>query len=190
MSDNESPQQNNQPSIAEAVKMFNAKELGRSLREVAVDMMKNENRNIESHWFHSSKDADMFIWKDESKNIIKQQVTFYGQLIEWNVLEGVRTGLLVEDEASQKMGSSPLIRYDQRPQQHGIEQGVDIVSHVQGLSDGDKLQIIENFTKSPHFNQMTSEEIIQRYGLYLKSNKAPSWLLKLLQSIGLFGKKK
>lgn len=170
--------------------MFNAKELGRSLREVAVDVMQKENRNIESHWFHSNKDADMFIWKDENKNIIKQQVTFYGQLIEWNVLEGVRTGLLIEDEASQKMGSSPLIRYDHMPQQHGIEQGVDIISHVQGISDSDKLQIIENFTKSPHFNQMTSEEIIRRYGLYLKSNRPHSWLQKLMMALGLWGKKK
>jgi hypothetical protein len=177
-------------SELEGVKIFNAKELGRSLREVAVEVLQKEDHNIESHWYHSAKDADMFIWKDQHKNIIKQQVTFYGQLIEWNVLEGVRTGLLIEDEVSQKIGSSPLIRYDSVPQQHGIEQGVDIVSHVQGLTQSDKLKIIENFIQSPHFNQMTPEEVMKRYGLHRQKTQNLTWLTRLMMALGLSVKNK
>ncbi|OFZ18135.1 MAG: hypothetical protein A2Z20_06225 [Bdellovibrionales bacterium RBG_16_40_8] len=140
MNNKESP-----PGNKYSIIIFNAKEIGLSLKEVAVEVIKSESSEIESRWFHSKKDADLFIWKDKNKNIIKQQVTFFGQLIEWNIAEGLRTGLLIEDEISQKMGSSPLIKFDVKPQKPAVDQGVDIVEHVPGLSNDEKIRIIENF---------------------------------------------
>jgi hypothetical protein len=190
LSENESPQKNNPAEQRLAVRLFDARELGESLREVATDIIRAEEQNVESRWFHSKKDVDLFIWKDQSHNIIKQQVTFYGQLVEWNVIEGLRTGLIVEDETSQGISASPLIRYDSAPQPHSIEQGVDIIGYIQLMADEDKLQLIENFIRNPHFAMMKPENILQRYGLHLRKSKDQSLWRRLLNRLGLSGKKK
>ena len=179
MSAKESP-----PDNKFIAKLFDAKEIGSSLSAVAVEMIQSEGREIESHWFHSKKDADLFFWKDKDKNIIKQQVVFYGQLIEWNIVEGLRTGLLIEDETSQKMGSSPLIRFDDVPQKLTIHQGVRIISHVTTLKPDDKNLLIDNFTKSTSFSDLSPEEAIRRFGKYNvqkpKKIKFKSWIEDLL----------
>jgi hypothetical protein len=180
----------NQPKNNEYVKTFNAKDLGQSLREVAVDVIRRDDKDIESRWFHSNKDADLFIWSDEKKNILKQQVTFYGQVVEWNVVEGLRTGLLIEDETSQGMSASPLIRYDISPQKHTIEQSIDIVGHIGGLSSLDKSQVIINFTKASIFSELSPEEILKRFGIEDVYKHKDNWILKMLKSLGLVGKKK
>ena len=44
-------------------------------------------QNVGSHWYHSDQDADIYIWLDEVGNVIKQQVNFVGQVVEWNIVE-------------------------------------------------------------------------------------------------------
>lgn len=144
--------------------VFNAKDLGNSLEEVAVEVIKSEGHDIESRWFHSRKDADFFIWCDYRKNIVKQQVTYYGQVIEWNIIEGLRTGFLIEDEKSQKMGSSPIVQYDLVLQPHAVAQGVEVIHHILGLSEEIKNQVIYNFTQAPRLSSLKPEEILSRYG--------------------------
>ena len=148
MNDKENPQ----PSKS-AVHTFNAKDLGLSLREVAVDVMRKEQNEVESRWFHSLKDVDLFIWKDHRQRIIKQQVTYYGQLVEWNPIEGVRTGLIIEDETRDTRGiegssngvkGSVLIRYDVEPQKHAIEQGAEIIGYVPGLAEDLRQALVSN----------------------------------------------
>lgn len=129
--------------------LFNAKDIGASLKEVAVDVIKREGENIESRWYHSPKDADLFFWRNDRGSIIKQQVTYYGQLTEWSLIEGLRTGLLIEDETSQKISSSPLIRYDSRPQLQAVAQSIEIVENITSLSLDDRAKIIQNFAASP-----------------------------------------
>lgn len=187
----------NQQTIKLAVRLFDAKEVGRSLTEVAVDIVKNEDKEVESRWFHSSKDADFFIWKDHNKNIIKQQLSFCGQLMEWNIIEGIRTGYIIEDASekaaesvSKKVKSSALIRYDAKLQRQTAEQCIDIVGHIPGLKDQDKIQIINNFTNSPVFSQMLPEDIMKRYGLHNRTQSRPSVLTKILKLLGLLPKSK
>ncbi|MCB0350459.1 MAG: hypothetical protein KDD38_04705 [Bdellovibrionales bacterium] len=167
--------------------LFDARELGLSLKEVATDIIKKEDKEIQSHWYHSSKDADLFIWKDHKNNIIKQQISFYGQLMEWNIIEGVRTGLVIEDETT-KLNGSALIRYDGELQKQTAQQGIDIVGHVPGLNAQDKIDIISNFIKSPLFSQMSPEEILSRYGIQSKAKTKPEWLIRILNWLGLSGK--
>ncbi len=155
-----------------SVKPFNAREIGRTLTEVAVDLIRSEDRNIESRWFHSPHDADLFFWRDDQKNIIKQQVTFFGQLIEWNVVEGLRTGVVVEEEGSdQKTKGSPVIRFDLDPQKHTLEQGLDIIAHTAALSEDDKRRILNNFVNGPRLLSLTPEEVLTRYGSYVAGKK-------------------
>ncbi len=184
MRESDSPRVNNL-----AANLFNAKELGLSLKEVATDLIKSENSDIQSHWYHSKKDADLYIWKDRNQNIIKQQISFYGQLMEWNIIEGVRTGLIIEDETT-KLNGSALIRFDSRIQSQTAQQGIEIVSHIPGLSNSDKIAVISNFTNSPLFSQMNPCDILARYGLQATHKRRPEWIKWLLMKLGFSAKDK
>lgn len=156
--------ENQQVNKKENIRFFNAKNLGGTLQEVAVDILKCNGQDIESRWFHSKNDADLFIWNDYRKNILKQQVIYYGQVIEWNLIEGLRTGVLIEDENSQQMGSSPLIQYDLTPQRHAVTQSVELIGCIPGLSNEVKTQIIYNFTQATRLVDMKPADILFRYG--------------------------
>src|SRR4051812_41729358 len=98
----------------EAPILFDAEQIGKSLREVAVDVIETEGSTILSRWFHSKHDVELFLWTDAENNVIKHQVTFYGQAVEWNVFEGVKTGVIVEHENSLGDGVvNETIQFDQ-----------------------------------------------------------------------------
>ncbi len=167
----------------QAVNLFRAKDIAHSLAEVAVDLIKSEDRNIESRWFHSPMDADLFFWRDDQKNIIKQQMTFYGQLVEWNVVEGVRTGVIIEDEGRAQRGGTPMIRFDTQLQKHTVDQGVSIIENMTVLRPEDKSLLLSNFVRGPKLLSLGVEEIIKKYGNYM-AQPGTTWFQRLLTAIG------
>jgi hypothetical protein len=189
VSEKENPPSNKR----EPVYMFNAQDIGASLHEVAADFIKTEDNEIESHWYHSQKDADLYYWRDNKKNIIKQQVSFLGQIIEWNILDGVRTGVVVEDESSQTMGGSPLVHYDRSPSLSTLRQCLDIITHIPKLPDMEKQQIMDNFSHSPNLQNLPLAEIIKRFQLKdTTPNATVFWRLWrfLQEKLGVWAKKK
>ncbi len=95
---------------------FNPQRIGGSLREIDVSLIQTENEKVLSRWFHGPDEADLFIWTDERNNVIKQQVTFCGQIVEWNVLDGIRTGVVIEQEyENASMAASETIQFDGPP---------------------------------------------------------------------------
>ena len=74
---------------------FNAKEIAHSFKKMTVDIIKTTNQEVTSIWFHSECDAELYMFKDKNSNIIKQQLIFCGQIVEWNIVEGVKTGALL-----------------------------------------------------------------------------------------------
>jgi hypothetical protein len=170
------------PAIAYP-RFFNPQELGKSLKEVATDFVANTHKNIISRWFHSAKDADLFIWLDSNQNIIKQQLSFYGQVVEWNVVEGVKTGLIVETEVQTKMNSSEVVRFDTKPQKGPVEQALALLDHITALKDGERQALVVNF-KSEGGTTMPPEMFLERFGSYLPQEASlpplkPSWLRRL-----------
>ena len=114
---------------------FNGKTVGRGLKEVAVDLIKTENEDLVSRWYHGTTGADLFTWADRRNNIIKQQLNFNGQVVEWNCLEGIKTGVVIEqdmenepkNDTKKKSGkeeiqvkASETIKFDPKPQSDSI----------------------------------------------------------------------
>ncbi len=122
--------------------MFNAESMGQSLREVAVDVVPVENIHYLSRWFHSPNDIDLFIWTDEKRSIIRHQVSFYGQVVEWNVLDGVKTGFIIEQEVPDSE-SSETIQFDVHPQSSAVNQAMQLLENVTELAGLERNQLIE-----------------------------------------------
>lgn len=150
---------------------FDPAGLGESLREVATDVINAGETEIIHRWFHSPKDADLFIWLDKGQNIIKQQITFYGQVVEWNIIEGVRTGVIVEDENRAAVKASDVIRFDARAQKAPIDQALDLLRHIATLNDLERHVLIKNFAQNPTSTSLDPEEFVRRYGAFLGARR-------------------
>ncbi len=149
-------------------RFFNAEELGKSLKEVATDVIATSgNQKVISRWFHSSKDADLFIWLDNHQNIIKQQLTFFGQVVEWNVIEGVKTGLIVEDETPSNIKSSEIVQFDQTPQKAPLEQARALLKFIGSLKDDERNSLVTNFTGIGRVTAIDPQEFVDRFGAFL-----------------------
>ena len=166
---------------------FNPKKAAREMREVSSDFIRTENQKVLSRWFHGKSEVDLFIWTDENKNIIKQQVSFAGHIIEWNIVDGVRTGLLIEQEteAGSKVAGSELIRFDQNPSATSIQHAVSLVVEMEQISDLEKRDLLENFSKSPSLDTMSSMEILDKYTYIQPKGRLMQWIMSFIR----FGQK-
>lgn len=142
--------------------LFNAQEIAKSLKEVAVDIIQTEHHEVVSRWFHSNKDADLFIWLDESTRIIKQQITFCGQVVEWNAVQGVRTGFVFEDETRPQQNSTEIIRFDGAPIKAAIHQAVEILNSMTQLEHTERQVLVENFSSPTNLRVLSYGEFYQR----------------------------
>lgn len=150
---------------APKVAVFDANLLGRSLKQMSTKTVNTGAQDVTSSWYHSERDADLYIWKDERSNIIKQQFLFLGQVVEWNIIEGTRTGLMVDEGEADGSGTvKPTVLFDQVRQPYTVEQVVGILKAVQDLSDSERRQLIKNFAESPNFADLRPEEVLALYG--------------------------
>lgn len=181
------------------VQCFEPAQAGRSLKEVGTDYLNVEERNITSRWFHSQHDVDLFLWLDENNQVIKQQVSFCGQIVEWNVIEGVRTGLVIEEEAqgfdeadNSKMGASEIIRFDTKPQSSAIQIAIEVIRHVEHMEQELRQMLLtnlglrfvgrQNSQSLPHLR--TSQAVVaNKNGQALNHSKLWILLSSLLSSL-------
>jgi hypothetical protein len=146
---------------------FDAEMIGRSLREVAVDVIETEGSSILTRWFHSTNDVDLLIWSDEDKNVIKHQISFFGQVVEWNIFEGVKTGVIVEEDVvreDDESETSELIRFDVMPQGMAIRQAVHVLENVPDLNAQDRARLRDNLLLHTKGAPDSGDEFIRRYG--------------------------
>ena len=179
--------QENRPVSSEIVRVFNAKEIGASLKEVAVEITQSDGQNIESRWFHSQNDADVFIWKDQNKKLIKHQVTFLGQVVEWDVFDGLKTGVIIDDESSDKTSGSPLIKFDAELQPQTVWQGIEIMQEMTALKPDDRREIIDCYALIPGIENVFTDATLRSE---LKVGPLTSLINKIANSLGLFRKSK
>lgn len=166
---------------------FDPAALGRKMREISVDIIRTEKQQVTSRWFHAS-DADLFVWQDEKTHVIKQQVSFSGLIIEWNVVDGIRTGVLVEEEQDEKQGipGSEIIRFDLACSHNSIQQALQLIHALESIDPGIKKILIHNFEKAPSLDTMSSKEIFKTYD-YLRGIPQPSFWDRLK---AIFGKRR
>jgi hypothetical protein len=150
---------------AQTALVFDAQALGASFEEVAVDVIHGEATDFISRWFKSSKqDADLTIWVDGEKRFVKQQLAFYGQVVEWNPIQGTRTGLIVEEESIEV---SEIIRFDKQVQKSAIRQAIAVLEHIRLLDQNEKDSLIFNLRESPRLSKNARERAIKTWALKL-----------------------
>jgi hypothetical protein len=151
---------------ADAPSVFDASALGSSFEEVAVDVLRAEKTEFLSRWFRAKRgEADLTIWVDSDKRIVKHQLSFFGQIVEWNPIHGTRTGFIVEEEAGPGADgeAAEVIRFDRRAQAFAVSQAIGVLSHVRQLDENERSVLIYNLRESPKLHARARERAMKAW---------------------------
>jgi len=137
--------------------------VGSSLKEVGVDYQEIESRQVETRWFRDQiSETDVFVWMNKDRKMIKQQVSVMGLLTEWNVLDGVRTGVILESELNaqdlMQSGLTPddtaseTIHFDKNPQQRTLDISISILKNMTCVESELKELMLRQFNQGSGFS--------------------------------------
>lgn len=145
--------------------VINLEALGASLREVSNEIMQTEGQEVKSLWFHSELGADLYVWGDVNGNIIKQQLSFLGQVVEWNIVEGLRTGISVEDDQKPPVkNNSPMVFFDDELQKGAVHQAIEVIRCLQVIDEDEKKRLITNFQNPDRWQKVSAIEFLKKFG--------------------------
>src|SRR5437763_10271045 len=95
-------------------------EKGSRLREVRKDLLRQRPGQMQ-RWFQGPDGCDLFLWYDEGKGLSQIQLTVERRVIEWSMLEGLRTGRLVAFNPLQPLKDRGKLEFDPRPDDDTLE---------------------------------------------------------------------
>ncbi len=145
--------------VPTSVSLYSPEKVGISMEAVGTDFIQMQEKEIQTKWFRSHEtETDIFVWYDSQGKTIKQQVIHMGVVVEWNILDGVRTGILFDteiqpavkntqtgEEASEAVSES--IQYDNIIQRQCLITALEIVKHSKCI-DGDlRANLFRNFSQ-------------------------------------------
>ncbi len=173
-----------QRSPSEAAKIYDVTHVAQSFREVAVDVVRGESTEFLSRWYQAARgDADLTIWWDGEKRVVKQQLCLYGQVVEWNPIHGTRTGLVVEQESGPTEDeTSEIVHYDSRSQKASIDQAILLIRAVGAIPEADRALLVYNFRESPKLHKNARERALKAWAAHgedLLSSTRPSFWKRL-----------
>lgn len=145
---------------------FDPKRAGESLVEVSNDVLQTKKHKVASRWFQGEAGTDLFTWQDLNGNFIKVQLTYCGQIFEWNIVNGVRTGVIVEEDASEEVGvkGSEVIQFDDSVVEPTVAMAMDLFKNVAVVEESfieDLLQIVKS---NKTIDSMSQEDFWKTYG--------------------------
>ena len=108
---------------------LSADHLAKLMTEVSSDLLKTEKSNVTSRWFRAGEDLELFAWLDQKHKLIRLQVVIFDQVLEWDLISGLRTGFVEETPVHLKLQKpSSLIVYDKRINQPTVELVKEIIA--------------------------------------------------------------
>jgi hypothetical protein len=148
--------------------------LGAQLLEVDINFAGNGMSKVTSKWYHGNVDADVFVWVDHRENIIKQQINISGDVVEWNILDGLRSGVVIEQEIKAAQLSEAVL-FDQTLNDFSVKMAIRLINRVPNIDSPTKEIIIANLSGHHSLNSLTPEEILFRYGELPRGFKVSRW---------------
>lgn len=146
---------------------FDPVEVGLGVKEVAAELIyANQKSQDQVRWFHSPHDVDLFVWSNDHKKVIKQQLTYFGMVLEWNIIEGLKTGQLDADSrtgAHRGPDASELIRFDDKPVREVVERGRLLLAQIISLESSLGRALDDNFSDLRSSTVIPAEEYVRRW---------------------------
>ncbi len=146
--------------------------IARNFVEVSSDMVSTPTRKLVIKWYRSSH-VDLQVWLDHGHSkVIRQQFSYMGLVVEWNHIQGVRTGYLQDSLAGEEATNNAQVTYDKSIQKESVELVLEVMKLTEGISE--KQEIINNYENSPKISKWQSTVLVVKHLLQkikLRCNK-------------------
>lgn len=131
-----------------------------SMTHISEDIVKTTSMEVCASWYRGGDNLDVVIWRDSTGKHIKHQVNIFGQVSEWNPLDGLKTGLIVEMEWGENQKKEQhfvqeVLQFDNEPHSEALHQTLEVIDNMSVLSQSDNesmrapyLELLDNYEKS------------------------------------------
>ena len=119
---------------------------------VSFDVIQFRDNEMRSHWYHY-KEIDLYYFQALSGVIAKIHISIFGQVVEWNPMDGLRTGMLIEQEG--EAGVSELIRYDARANQESLKQSMKVLEQAHKIELVQRQQLLSCLRQGPRTERLS-----------------------------------
>lgn len=157
---------------------FDPKRIAAGLYQVSEQAMQTKSMELRTYWYTGPDQLDIFLWEDLGGNLIKQQITYCGQVVEWNIVDGIKTGVVIEEESFEPgIKASELINYDTIMISSSLQQAIQLVEFIEILSEKRKNEILNNLNGNSTIDSMSHEEFWQKFGNKdIAYSKSKTWM--------------
>lgn len=139
------------------------KTLAQKMNFVSFDMLHIEDQEIKSHWYSHEEGLDIYYFQKEDGSLIKLHVSFFGQVIEWNPLDGTRTGYMVEQEQGSEVFET--VHFDSRTNSESLAQCLVLLENAICLTQELRSELTVLLQLSP---QSLSRHLSQKKNFWSK----------------------
>jgi hypothetical protein len=115
------------------------KTMAQKIHFVSFDVVKFKDKELRSHWY-KYESVDLYYFEKTDGSYAKIHVNIFGQFVEWNPFDGVRTGLLIEEEKNNEVYE--VLQYDQRANEKSISQGLLVLENAFQIDQKHREQLI------------------------------------------------
>lgn len=109
------------------------KTLAQRMNFVSFDTLQVEDQSVQSHWFRHEDGLDIYYFQKSDGRFIKLHISILGLVIEWNPMDGTRTGLMVEQEHGGEVFET--VHYDVRANNESVAQSLVILENASCISE-------------------------------------------------------
>lgn len=124
------------PKTVESIKT-----LAQKMNFVSFDTLQMERQSVQSHWFRHEEGLDIYYFQKEDGRLLKLHISCFGQVIEWNPLDGTRTGLLIEEEQNGEVFET--VQYDARANRESVDQSVVILQNASAIDHKIRSELVD-----------------------------------------------
>ena len=123
--------------------------------------------NLTCQWWHSRYDADIVIWTDDSGLRIRQHICIAGLTLDWDIVHGTRTGIVVDSETSALQHSVlGKVDYDESPSLATIEMALSMLSNVTVIEIEERAVLETYFRESWTYADLKNRGIVSESGTW------------------------
>jgi len=139
---------------------------------VSSDIVKTPSTELVVKWYRASY-VDLQIWIDKNQDkVIRQQFSFLGLIVEWNHIQGIKTGYVLDKPEGSSESKGLEVIYDKVFEPKSVAQAIEVLSLANTLPE--KGEIIKNYENSPIISRWQSFLLIAKHLFAKQKTKNPS----------------
>ena len=139
-------------NVQKKISHYNLETLASSLRLESIDVLETQRVDLESHWYRSEGPAELFFWVAKDR-MIKHQLNLFGQVVEWNEYDGVKTGYINEERMGHTFDIKSMIEFDKTPEAEVTNMACEFIRKVHILNADTKSQIVGDYQSYFRWNR-------------------------------------